>query len=187
MIKTIVIHTGASRVTLLIYSNFSKSFIIDTDYSKEQLEAVISLDNKAIDIYSRKLNPKYVHYITVERELLSILKALKESRNVYLCQKRKVYTDHKFLTYKTFDTERVMRWQLILEKVDPHLIYMKSSKNIAAFDLSRLHKMDNLNNKVEPTLHSFGGPLFMTIMRFQQKHEALIQISKKKFNNYCIK
>ena len=46
-----------SRETLLVYTNFSKPFIITMDASKAQLGVVISQDNKPITFYSRKLNP----------------------------------------------------------------------------------------------------------------------------------
>ena len=36
-----------------------------------------------------------------------------------------VYTDHKHLTYKTLNTERVMRWRLILKECGPELKYIK--------------------------------------------------------------
>ena len=75
-------------------------------------------------------------------------------------------TDHKNLTYKSYNTERVMRWQIILEEFSPELIYIKGSKNIVSDDLSCLDKIDNVhntntdnnsnNNKVEPTLEKLG-------------------------------
>ena len=149
-----------SRETLLVYPDFNKPFEIHTDASKVQLGAVISQDNKPIAFYSRKLNPAQVNYTTTERELLSIVETLKEFRNILLGQQIKVYTDHKNLTYKSFNTERVMRWRLILEEFSPELIYIKGSKNIVADALSRLDKIDypnkkrneSNNNNVEPTL-----------------------------------
>ena len=51
-----------------------------------------------------------------------------------------VYTDHKNPTYKSFNTERVMRWQLILEEYSPELIYTKGSKNIVAFAPNHIDK-----------------------------------------------
>ena len=99
--------------------------VIYTDASKVQLGAVISQDNKSIAFYSRKLNHIQVNYTTTERELLSIVETLKEFRNILLGQQIKVYTDHKNLTYKSFNTERVMRWRLIREEFSPELIYSK--------------------------------------------------------------
>ena len=87
-----------SRETLLVYPNFSKSFVIHTDAFKVQLGAVINQDNKPIAFYSRKLNPAQVCYTTIERELLSIEETLKELRNILLGQQIKVYTDRKNLT-----------------------------------------------------------------------------------------
>ena len=80
-----------------------------------------------------------------ERELLSIVETLKELRNILLGQQIKVYTDHKNFTYKSHNTERVMRWRLILEEFISYLIYIKGLKNIVEDALSN-------NNKVGPTL-----------------------------------
>jgi len=127
-----------ARETLLVYPDFNKPFIIHTDASHSQLGAVISQDNKPIAFYSRKLNPAQKRYTTTERELLSIVETLKEFRNILLGQCIKVYTDHKNLTYTNFNTERVMRWQLIIEEYSPELIYLKGQTNIVADALSRL-------------------------------------------------
>ena len=54
-----------------------------------------------------------------------------------------VYTDHKNLTYKFFNTERVMRWRLILKELGPELKYIKVENNVVADALSRLDMSDN--------------------------------------------
>ena len=127
-----------SKETLLAYPNFDKPFVIHTDASHTQLGAVISQDNRPIAFYSRKLNPAQTRYTTTERELLSIVETLKEFRNILLGQQIVVHTDHKNLTCKNFNTERVMRWRLLLEEYGPELRYIKGEHNIVADALSRL-------------------------------------------------
>ena len=130
-----------SRETLLAYPDFEKPFVIHTDASHTQLGAVISQDNKPIAFYSRKLNPAQTRYTTTERELLSIVETLKEFCNILLGQKIIVRTDHKNLTCKNFNTERVMRWRLILEEYGPELKYIKGEHNVVADALSRLQML----------------------------------------------
>jgi len=89
---------------------------------------VISQNNQPITFYSRKLNPVQVNYTTTKRELLSVVETLKEFRNILLGQEKlKVYTDHKNITYKTFNTEQVMHWRLILEEFGPEIIYIQEN------------------------------------------------------------
>jgi RNase H-like domain found in reverse transcriptase/Reverse transcriptase (RNA-dependent DNA polymerase)/Integrase zinc binding domain len=126
------------KEVLLAYPDFSKEFVIYTDASSTQLGAVISQDNKPIAFYSRKLQPAQTRYTTTERELLSIVETLKEFRNILLGHKIIVHTDHKNLTCKNFNTDRVLRWRLILEEYGPVLNYVKKQRNIVADALSRL-------------------------------------------------
>ena len=186
-----------ARKTLLSYPNFNEPFDIHTDASKLQLGAVISQEGKPIAFYSRKLNPAQVNYTTTERELLSIVETLKEFRNILLGQRIKVYTDHKNLTYKTFNTERVMRWRLILEEYSPELIYIQGSKNVAADALSRLELTETAKPitadaqslaehfalEEEDILHPTS---YKTIMRYQQLDKPLIKLAKTD-KNYSIK
>ena len=46
--------------------------------------------------------------------------------------------DHKNLTYKNFNTERVMHWRLLIEEFGADLTYIKGEDNIIADALSRL-------------------------------------------------
>ena len=127
-----------AKETILAYPDFTKTFTIHTDASHYQLGGVISQDGKPIAFYSRKLNDAQTRYTTTERELLSIVETLKAYRNILLGHKIVVHTDHKNLVYKTFNTERVMRWRLLIEEFGPELRYIKGEHNIVADVLSRL-------------------------------------------------
>ena len=127
-----------AKEVLLAYPDFSKKFTIHTDASHYQLGAVISQEGKPIAFYSRKLNPAQTRYTTTERELLSIVETLKEYRTILLGHEIEVFTDHKNLVYKHFNTERVMRWRLLIEEFGPELIYIKGANNIVADALSRM-------------------------------------------------
>jgi hypothetical protein len=123
---------------LLAYPDFNAPFQIHTDACKTQIGAVISQNGKPIAFYSRKMNNAQQNYTTTEKELLSIVATLKEFRNILLGQQITVFADHKHLTYKTFNTERVMRWRLVLEEFGPDLQYIKDTHNVVANVLSRL-------------------------------------------------
>ena len=126
------------QVIQLTYLNFNKVFKIHTNASHTQLGAGISQNRKPVIFYSRKLNPVQMHYNPMERELLAIVETPKEFKNIFLGQHIRVYTDHKNLTYKTFNTKCVMRWWLIIEEFNPELHYIKGEHNIVADALSRL-------------------------------------------------
>jgi Integrase zinc binding domain/RNase H-like domain found in reverse transcriptase len=80
------------------------------------------------------------------------VETLKEYRNILLGHRIEVFTDHKNLVYKTFNTERVMRWRLIIEEFGPKLTYIKGASNIVADALSRMRL----------TEQDFGPEVFAT-------------------------
>src|SRR3982750_2987763 len=137
-----------TRETLLAYPDFNEVFEIHTDASLYQLGACISQKGKPIAFYSRKLNPAQTRYATTERELLSIVEDLKEFRNILLGQQILVHTNHENLTYKTFNSDRVMRWRLYIKEYSPDLQYIKGENNVVADALSRL-EMDEEPNPHE--------------------------------------
>ncbi len=49
-----------------------------------------------------------------------------------------VFTDHKNLVHKHFNTERVMHWRLLLEEFGPQLTHIKGPHNVAANVLSHM-------------------------------------------------
>ena len=134
-----------AKETLLHYPDFNKPFEIHTDASKYQIGAVITQEGKPVAFYSRKLRDGQHNYTTTERELLAIVETLKEFRTILLGHKIKVYTDHKNLVFTTFNTERVLRWRMVLEEYDPELIYIKGPDNVVADALSRLDLLEDEN------------------------------------------
>jgi hypothetical protein len=143
--------------------------------------------------FSRKLNSAQTRYTTTERELLSIVETLKEFRNILLGYQVIVYTDHKNLTCKNFNTERVMRWRLILEEYGPELRYIKGEQNIVADALSRLDLDDSIPlpsvHKANAMAECFNNdglefpseqyPLHMsTISHYQKQDTALQRLAK---------
>ena len=59
-----------------------------------------------------------------------------------LDQEINIYTDHQNLTYKQFNSNRVLRWRLYIEEYAPKIIYVKGENNVVADALTRLDSSD---------------------------------------------
>ena len=127
----------------MAYLDFNAPFEIHNDASKQQIGAFISIKGKPIAFYSRKMNSAQQNYTTTDKELLSMVPTLKEFSNIVLGHQITVYTYHKNITYKFLNTERVMRWRLILEEFGPELKYIKDENNVMTDALSCLEMRDN--------------------------------------------
>ena len=123
---------------MLAYPDFTQRFDLHTDTSDYQLGAVISQKGRPIAFYSRKLTGAQTRYTVTEKELLSIVEVLKAFKNILFGQQLRVYTDHKNLTYKNQNSDRVMRWRLYIEEYAPEIEYIPGTKNVVADALSRL-------------------------------------------------
>jgi hypothetical protein len=117
-----------AKEALLAYTNFKKPFEIHTDASKVQLGACISQEVRPVAFYSSNLNPVQTLYTTTKQELLSIVETLKEFRNILLGQQIVFHTNHSNISYKHFNSDRVMRWRLFIEEYSPDLKYIKRGK-----------------------------------------------------------
>jgi hypothetical protein len=132
-----------STYVLLAFPVFDKPFIIHTDASHQQLGTVISQDNCPVAFYSHKLYDAQTCYTTMDQELLSIVETLKEFRFILLGQNIIIWTDHKNLIHNDLKTERVLRWQLLMEEHNPDMCYIKGPENIVADTLSCLPTTNN--------------------------------------------
>ena len=183
--------------TLLSYPDFNLPFEIHTNASHTQLGVVISQNNKPIAFYSRKLQLAQRQYTTTECKLLSIIETLKEFKNILLGQQIVVYTDHKNLTYKNFNTECIMRWQLHIEEFGPTIKYIKGPKNIVANALSRLDLVSspsNLQDMVDcygldkDDLPSDAFPItYQLINHEQNRDKTLLATIKQGAKHYTLK
>ncbi len=120
------IKAAIAKETVLAYPDFSKPFEIYTDASSTQLGAMITQDNRPIAFFSRKLSKMQQKYSVTENELLAIVETLKGFKRMLWGQDIKVYTDHKNLTRDALGltSDRVYRWQLLLEECAPKIIYI---------------------------------------------------------------
>jgi hypothetical protein len=111
------------------------------DASNKQLGAVIIQEGKPLAFYSKTLSSAQTRYTTGEQELLrSIVKTLKEFRNILLGQKVIVHTDHLNMLYGKLSNDRITRWRLLLEEYGPKYVHIEGENNIVADALSRLEK-----------------------------------------------
>ena len=180
-----------TKETMLTYPDFNKPFDIHTDASDVQLGAVISQEGKPIAFYSRKLNSAQARYTVGERELLSIVETLKEFRNILLGQSIKVYTDHKNLTCKNYNSDRVMRWRLLIEEFGPELIHLPGKHNIVADALSRLDTNPaellnalDISNDIDISESEYTNDLLAELNDFDKLPDDIYPLTYKIIDQY---
>jgi len=130
---------------ILRYPNFEKVFILTTDSSQFAIGSILSQGILGQDLpiayASRTLNKAEQAYSTTEKELLSIVWAVKHFRTYLLGREFKIFTDQQPLTW-LFNVKdpgsRLMRWRLKLAEYNYEVAYKPGVTNTNADALSRI-------------------------------------------------
>lgn len=142
-----------SQPPILQFPNFAEdnNFILKTDASGVAIGAILcNSDDMPVAYASRSLNKSEVNYCTIEKELLSIVWAVKHFRPYLYGRKFVIQTDHRPLVYlfsMTNPSSRLTKFRLVLEEYDFVIKYIKGKTNVAADALSRIEiSVDDLRN-----------------------------------------
>ena len=134
-----------TNAPLLVFPNFKKEFILETDASGLGLGAVLAQqqDNgsvASIAYASRTLQPHEKNYGVTELEALGVVWAVKHFRPYLYGHKCHVVTDHealKSLLNTPHPSGKLARWGLAIQELDLQIHYRPRRVNQAADTLSR--------------------------------------------------
>jgi hypothetical protein len=130
---------------VLIYPDFTKSFILETDASTVGLGAVLAQKdkngvNRPIGYGSRMLKDAEKNYSATELEALGVVWACEQFRAYLYGRKFVIECDHNplvFIDNMKNKTSRVSRWRYNLSEFQYKIEYVKGSLNVKADALSR--------------------------------------------------
>jgi len=129
---------------MLNHPNMDKPFILDTDASDVGIGAVLSQEiegiEKVVAYYSKSLSQQERNYCTTRKEMLALVKAVKNFRYYLLGKHFIARTDHSALQWLTSFKEpegQVARWLEQLQEYDFQVRHRKGVAHSNADALSR--------------------------------------------------
>lgn len=135
----------ANSVTLW-RPNIDKKFILQTDFSRSGIGAVLSQEDtegreRPVCFASRSLQGAETFYAATEGECLAVVWAVEKFR-VYLMDKPfELQTDHialEWLNSAKFTNYKLVRWSLVLQQFQYTITYKPGPTNSNADSMSRL-------------------------------------------------
>ena len=134
--------TGA---TVLVFPNFDREFLLETDASIKGLGAVLAQKQddsrvRPIAYASRTLQPHEKNYGVSELEALGVVWALKHFRHYIYGHHCQVFTDHealKALLNTPHPSGKLARWGMAIQELDLEIVHRAGRHNVSADALSR--------------------------------------------------
>ena len=117
---------------LLQYTDPNFPFHIYTDAAEYQLGAKIMQNDQPGAYYLHKLNAVQRNYMTMEKEVQSIMQTFKEYQPLLYGTEIHVHTDHRNLTYANLNSQRIIHWHLFIVEFHPQFHYITGPNNVLA-------------------------------------------------------
>ena len=141
---------------VLIYPDFTKEFILETDASTIGLGAVLAQKdkngiNRAVAYASRMLKPPERKYTATELEGLAIVWSVEQFKQYLYGRKFTIESDHNPLVYiqnMKNQKSRVCRWRDSLTQYDYEIVYKKGKLKVKADALSRA-EIDEIKSETD--------------------------------------
>jgi hypothetical protein len=95
-------------------------------------------EGKPVVNYRKKLNSAQMNYATIYKELLCVVKTLREFRSMLLGAELHVHTDHKNILSICDSSQQSLCWISYVDEYGPELQYVGGPHNVIADTFSRL-------------------------------------------------
>ncbi|KAK1685672.1 hypothetical protein QYE76_046520 [Lolium multiflorum] len=158
-------------------------FEIMCDASDFAVGAVLGqrVDKKlnVIHYASKTLDASQRNYATTEKELLAVVFACDKFRSYIVDSKVTIHTDHaaiRYLMTKKDAKPRLIRWVLLLQEFDLHIVDRKGADNPVADNLSRL---ENIAYDPVPVNDSFPNEQ-LAVIKVSSRDTPCTMVSKNK-------
>lgn len=126
---------------ILRLPDFTQQFVIECDISGTGVRAILSQQNQPVAYFSEALKGSALALSTYEKEMLTIVKAIRKWRPYLIGKPFTVRTDQKSLKYfleQRITTPAQARWFPKLLGYDYKIEYKKGAENQGADSLSRV-------------------------------------------------
>ncbi len=159
-IDNLQLKSSISRV-LKLDSSYAQEPESTHDATKRMVEILDAKGNRPIAFSSRKHSEVQSKYSVTKIKLLAIVETLKEFWGMLWWHMIKVYTDHRNLTHDALGltSDRVYRWQLLLEEFASEIVYIKGIHNLVADAISWLDYNLEVNPASKFNYSTFGVPV----------------------------
>ncbi|KAA3487695.1 Retrovirus-related Pol polyprotein from transposon gypsy [Gossypium australe] len=129
---------------LLPLHDFNKTFEIECDASGVGIRDVLTQDGRPIDYFNEKLNRSPLNYLTYDKEMYELIRALETWQHYLWPKEFIIHTDHESLKHLKGQNKlnkRHAKWVEFLESFPYVIKYKKGKENIVADALSRRYAL----------------------------------------------